>query len=136
MDTVLGYAVPVLLIGLVVAVCLAVLCGIAWVGCEVFARKWDETGLVVGKSNTPDTRQTSSVPVVTGNGQVGVGIVSTGHDREWITLIEVGGEVYEFDNLTVYVKAEVGDRLPIQLKRNAMSGISVEGVTIDERRRR
>lgn len=127
MDSVLDYVFPAFfwLVGLLAA--LLVLWGIAWCVCEVGARRWEGTAVVVGKAYQEDTQETNPVPVATGNG-VGIGVVTTGHPRAWITLLKHDGTVYEFNNVTVYVEAKVGDRLRVKMKHNAVGGTTITEV--------
>lgn len=77
----------------------------------------DEPGVIIGKAYQPDTQQTSSVPVATGNG-VGIGVVTTGNREAWVSLIRVGNRVFRFEDLSVYGLTRAGDKVTVKIKHN------------------
>ena len=128
-DAVMGflvdYALPAFFWLCGVAIALGIIFGLSWGVAEVFSRKWDAEGTVMARDYEPSTLQTSAVPTFTGKGS-GVGIVTTGHAQQWNTLIMVDGLVYVFDNPTVFAKLKPGDVVRVRMKRNAVSGVSLD----------
>ena len=107
------------------AIGLGIVLGLSWVVAEVFSRKWVAEGTVMPRDYEPPTLQTSDVPTFTGKGS-GIGVATTGHAQRWNTLIMVDGHVYVFDCPTVFVKLKPGDVTRVQMKRNAVSGVSLD----------
>ena len=117
------------------ALVLALLVG---AGCGVFyAGKWavglghDSHGKdyarIVAKAYTPDSQQTSTVPVATGRG-VGVGVVTTGNPEAWNTMLLLRGTVYSFNNRTLWAMGAIGDTVVVHYKTNPQWPIALETV--------
>lgn len=82
---------------------------------------------IVAKAYTPDTQQTSTVPVVAGKG-VGVGVVTTGNPESFATMLLLRGTVYSFDNRTLWAMGAVGDTVVVHYKTNPQWPIELESV--------
>lgn len=82
---------------------------------------------VVSKAYTPDTQQTSTVPVATGKG-VGVGVVTTGNPENFGTLLLMRGTVYSFNSKTLWALSEIGDTVVVHYKTNPQWSLELESV--------
>jgi hypothetical protein len=94
-------------------------------------------GVIVSKAYTPDTQQTSAVPVATGKG-MGVGVVTTGNPEAFVSLIKITVDgkvsVEQFESRELWALASIGQSVTVHYKTNPQWPLSLESIDFVESR--